>query len=89
MIPFTQYLMPDGRKRETSIDRGDDVERMAHEIIDKGYRFEIEMLQTGQISMTVSDPEEEEDVACEICNNGPDVPPTVDRLVTEAHARLL
>lgn len=81
-------FMPDPRACPRCKERGDDIERMARAIIDKGYRFEIEMLQTGQISMTVSDPEKGEDVACELCDNGPEVLVTVDRLVSEMYARI-
>lgn len=104
-IPFTQFLMPDGRRmlkfttakamcREITIDRPAPIEDLAKQIIARGYRFEIEMLMTGQISMEivrdVPDPDVDDSVAIEICLNGPTegsnlgVPDAVDKMVQDA-----
>jgi hypothetical protein len=80
-IPFTQYLLPNGERRETSIERPSDIEAKAQAIIDAGFRFECEMLTTGAISLTISSGED--DVAMEVCTNGPAVLVAVDRLVTK------
>lgn len=80
-IPFTQYIPPHGRKKEVSIDRPDEIVSMAMELIQKGYRFECELLSNGQVSLTVVDPMDEGDVAIEIVSNGPQVDGAVDRLV--------
>ena len=78
-IPFTQYLMPDGKKAVT-IDRPDDIAAKAREIIARGFRFECEMLSDRKsISLTITDPDEG-DLDIEVVQNGPDVPP-VDRMV--------
>jgi DNA-binding IclR family transcriptional regulator len=84
-IPFTQYMRPDGRKEQTSIDRPDEIERLASLIRAHGYRFESECLGTAtlNVSLTIFDPAMDEDVAIELCNNGPDVLAAVDKLVTE------
>ena len=80
-IPFTQYLMPDGRAAEVSIDRPDEIAAKAQRIIAKGYRFECEMLSDRQtISLTITDPDEG-DVEIEVVENGPDVPLAVDRMI--------
>lgn len=81
MIPFTQYLLPDGRKKSVSIERPDEIETRARRLIDAGYRFECEVLTTGDISLTVVDPYDEGDIAIEVVSNGPEVPVAVDRLV--------
>lgn len=81
MIPFTQYLRPDGRIRETGISRPADVEAKAQEILNAGYRFECEELHTKDVSLTIFDPEAEEDVAIELVPNGPAVPAAVDKLI--------
>lgn len=82
-IPFTQYLRPDGRQTAVSIERPDDVETKAQAIIAAGYRFECEHLTTGDCSFTIFDIAREEDVAIEVCANGPPVLDAIDRLVND------
>jgi hypothetical protein len=95
-IPFTQFLMPDGRKSQVTIDRSAEIEATAKTIIAKGYTFEIEVLMTGVISMEVilrHQPGSKKDdcvIASELCHNGPTkgdrlgVPESVDKLVITA-----
>jgi hypothetical protein len=51
-IPFTQYLRPYGAQRDVFIDMPPDVEAKAQALIAQGYRFDIEILTTGMVSMT-------------------------------------
>ena len=90
MIRFTQYLLPNGRKRETSIYRPVEIEALAAEVAAAGGRFEIEVLRTGQVSMEVvtGDSDEPRSLAHEICDNGPPLLAAVDRLVITAHHNL-
>lgn len=88
-IPFTQYLMPDGRTREITINCSEDIHAKAMEIIKNGYRLEAEMLRTGEISLTVFHIDEEEDVEMELVPNGPEVPLAVDRLITRFYEESL
>jgi len=86
-IPFTQYVLPDGRRKPVSIERPDDVGAAAQRLIDQGYRFECEVLgDMKTVSLTVVSPDEDEgDIAIELCPNGPGLlGPAVDRLVAEA-----
>ncbi len=83
-IPFTQYLMPDGRKRPMFFDTTPELYADAKQVIDKGYRFEAEILSTGEVSLTVYDPWEEEDIAIELCFNGPGIDYAVAKLVKNA-----
>jgi len=90
-VPFTQFLMPNGRQTQVTIERPDEICEQAHKLVEAGWRLEIEVLATGTISMTVErdiDTDEDEIVcsAHEICNNGPAVPDAVDKLITEATA---
>ena len=78
-IPFTQYLLPDGRKKSVSVDRSPRVNALAHALIDKGFVFECEVLSTGQVSVTISDGED--DVEIKVVRNDPDVGPAVDAMV--------
>lgn len=91
-IPFTQFLMPDGRTRGVTIDRPAEIEAQAQKIIAAGHRFEIEMLTTGEVSMEIvrdiTDPDIDDSIAMEICPNGPEVPTCVDKMIYEA-AKLL
>lgn len=89
-IPFTQFLMPFGEKRPQWIDRPADIEEKAKAVIAAGGRFEMEMLRTGEASFEVvrEVDGETESIAAEVCSNGPDVIATVDKLVSDAHARL-
>ena len=88
-IAFTQFLMPDGRKRQMNIDRPPEIELLALELSDAGHRFEIEMLTTGEVSMTVeADGEDGAEIvrSHKVCPNGPPVTESVDEMMTEAHA---
>jgi hypothetical protein len=88
-IPFTQFLRPDGRTVQVSIERPANILAKAEAILLAGYHFEIEMLATGEIHMTVG--EGDEDFDGEICTNDEAVPATVDILVnrffTQTHGR--
>ena len=83
-IPFTQYLLPDGRTRPMRVPVVGDIAEKADKILKHGWRFEAEILTTGQVSLTVFDGEEDENVAIEIIKNGPLVTKAVDRLVEAA-----
>jgi len=86
-IPFTQYLMPDGRRDVVRIDRPADIAEMAKSIFEAGYSLGCEMLSDYRtISLTVEDDDGDFDI--EICPNGPDVPLAVDRLITRAFGNL-
>ena len=85
-IPFTQYLRPDGRKAEVSIDRPDEISILANRIIACGFRFECEHLMTGHASFTISDDDDDHDI--EVVRNGPDVPAAIDRMVKRFAAKI-
>lgn len=82
-IHFIQYVLPHGRKVHTIIDRPQNIAEKAKIIKDQGYRFEIEILTTDEVAMTIFDPEIEEDLAIEICQNNEEVPKTVDKMINE------
>lgn len=85
-IPFIQYLRPDGRKVEVSIDRPDEIAGLADRIIERGYRFECEHLSTGHASLTIAGADDDEDI--EVVRNGPDVPVAIDRMVKRFAAKI-
>lgn len=90
MIPFVQFLRPDGREREHrgGFVRPAPIEEEARRLIARGLRFECEVLTTGDVSLTIADPSKGIDVACELVENGPGVEEAVDRLITDYAARL-
>lgn len=86
-IPFTQYLRPTGQPKAVEVDRPDAIERKARDLIAAGCVFEIEVLTTGEVSMTC---ERGDDVlAIRVCQNGPPVLVNVDAIVEEAAAVVL
>ena len=81
-IPFTQYLRPDARQKSVIIDRPADIELKAQRLIDAGYIFEGEVLQTGECSFTVERRgSDDEPIAMEVVPHGTGVPEAIDRLV--------
>lgn len=92
-IPFTQYLLPDGRKRDIKWEcTSHEQEVKARALLDAKARFEAEMLQTGQVSLTceiTGNDGEDHTLAHEICENNPQVVEAVARLVETAHDALI
>ena len=86
LIPFTQFLMPDGRKQYATIERSEAIGELAKLIIAFGCAFEIELLSTGDVSMEVvtATPDLDAPLANYICPNGPQVPEKIDELVKAA-----
>lgn len=80
-VTFTQYLRPDGRRQAVTI-------LMPHDVADKADQLrairlvlECEVLRTGEVSLTITDQEEEHDVDIRVVPNGPGVPEAVMDLV--------
>ena len=82
-IEFTQYLMPYGRKKQISFELDKETEKNAPELIDCGFRFDVEVLSTGEVSVTCEG--EEEGLAAEICKNDPAINDSVKKLVNDAY----
>lgn len=87
IIPFTQYTCPYGRIVKVNIDRPASIAEMAYKIIGAGYRFECELLNNQEVSLTVSN-EDEGDMDGELVPDGPEVPLAVDRLITRFYSRI-
>lgn len=88
-IPFTQFLRPDGRTRNITIDLSPETERKAVAIM-RFARFEIEVLTTGEIAMETIRLGGESDavnvLSGKVCANGPDVPAKVAEMIDEVYA---
>jgi len=83
-VPFTQYLRPNGSRRPISINRPTEMYLKAMRLIEAGYRFEVEVLTTGQVSLTCVDPEDSGDIAIEVCANNSEVSDKVDAVIEKA-----
>jgi len=70
-IPFTQYLLPNGRITRINIERPKEIEELAHRFIHSGGRYECEILTTGMVSITAVKKVdgEEQDVAIAVGQN--------------------
>lgn len=85
-IPFTQYLRPNGRTEEISIGRSTEIEDMAARFIKAGGAYEVELLSTGEVSLTAV--MDNTDVEIELVPNGEGVALAVDKLVRASMAHL-
>lgn len=85
-IQFTQYMLPNGRKSQVTIERSAEIEAKAQKIIEAGYDFECEMLRTGEIHLDCCNTERQ--IAVEVVPNGPEVVAAVDRIVERAFQSL-
>lgn len=80
-IRFTEYVLPRGEKRDMHVKRPFAITQKAKHILGLGYKFEAEILTTGQVSLTIAG--KNTDVGIVICRNGPEVLDAVDRLIME------
>lgn len=85
-IPFTQYILPNGRTRKVTISRSTEICDKALIIRKRGLRFECEILSTGQVNFTITG--QNIDVLIKICPNNEKVLEIVDQLVIEGYDRL-
>ena len=86
-ILVKQYLMPDGRTQYLATEQPPEVEAKAHEMLDFGFVFDIEMLQTGAISMTCMWEHNRKEICLsqEISSNGPEITEKTKLLVENAY----
>jgi len=69
-----QFMRPDGRQVERTVELPKQFEPNYLNMINSGCRFESEVLSTGEVSLTLANTAEEEDVDIEVVENGPEVP---------------
>jgi hypothetical protein len=90
-IRFTQYLRPHGRPREELFEASDEVEAIADRFIAAGGWYECEVLGddvTVSLTACMRVDGEGQDVAIQVCKNGPGVPAAVERLVRASVEKL-
>lgn len=86
-IPFTQFMLPNGRRVQVSVDRSSEVEEKAQKLISEGFAFEVEILRNGVVNMDCN--RGNVILGQELATNDTDVPEKVDRLVNKAYERFL
>lgn len=90
-IPFTQYLLPDGRTKKVLTDCPEGKEAKVQALLDNGAYFEAEILTTGEVSFTcevdVPGTNETLVLAHEMCPNGPEVLEAIPRLIDTAYGK--
>jgi hypothetical protein len=59
-ITFTEFVLPHGDKRERTVMRPLEIGLAAAVIIDYGWELQVELLRTGQISMTITSEDADE-----------------------------
>lgn len=83
-IQFTQFLFPDAKKKIIHIDRDNEIEEKASDLIDEGFRFEIEN-NLGMIWATVIKEEDDEEITYDLVfKNDLNVPEKIDQLISES-----
>lgn len=80
-IEFTQYLRPNGERRQIRIHRPPTIVEKAQKIIEAGFRFEAEVLTDGLVSLTITG--KNTDVAITIGSNDAWVLSAVDKMVLD------
>ena len=85
-IMFTQFLRPNGRPIVNTIDASPELETLAHNLIENGARFEIEVLTTGEIFMECR--KGEDILSNQLCKNGPEVLVALENLIHAADEKL-
>ena len=84
MIPFTQYLLPQGITNAIAIDIDDwEVEDKSVELLNNGFTFDAEILRTGIVSFTCE--RDDEVVSIKLAENGPPVVQAVKDLVNDSY----
>ncbi len=71
MADVVQFLMPNGRRRYTSVELPCSTKQQHESLTKSGYWLEAEILTTGQVSVTISDGEKDIDIS--LTQNGPEV----------------
>jgi hypothetical protein len=89
LIPFTQYLLPDGRKKFIEFEcENEEVYNKAKELLSLGYSFDAEILSTGIVSFTcLKDNEDDEIIGITLAENDKDVIRAVYELINDVYAR--
>ena len=86
MIEFTQYMLPDGRRKQITMDVPDEIQTKYDDLRENGYHFDAEILTTGIVSFTCE--RGDELLGIELSENGPNVVMAVRDLIIKSHASI-
>jgi hypothetical protein len=86
-IPFTQFLRPNGDRRQTFIDVPHKVALLAQRFIEEGGAYTSELVQAGIVSLCAEFTldGERQDIVCLIAPNGPGIEQAVEKVVRESY----
>jgi hypothetical protein len=84
---FTRYELPDGRKSDEIIDVSPATERLAAQLMQKGFRFEVELLRTGEVHLDCCNNERQ--LWNIVRPNGPGMRLAVEELVEKSYLELV
>jgi hypothetical protein len=81
-VPFTQFILPNGRRETTYFETSEEVYTKAMKMIEAELSFEIELLRTGHVHATITDHRTDiGDIKSVVCNNGPDVVTKINDMI--------
>lgn len=80
-IQVEAFIPPDGRRENITVDLDPDTFLKAEKILADGFVFQVEYLSTGEVSWTIANLEEEEDVAFNIVASHVDATEAVTALI--------
>jgi uncharacterized protein YqgQ len=80
-VEFIRYDLPDGRRSFDNFLTNKTVYAAATRIINRGHRFEVEILRNGMIHATITD--DEADHAHVLHPNGPGLELAIDKMIIE------
>lgn len=87
-VAVTQYLMPDGRRQETSTKLLERLRPQYEYMLKRGWNFGAEVLTTGHISVTIEDRKKGEDVEIRVIANGPGVQSAMEEMLEAISRRM-
>lgn len=80
-LPVIQYLRPSGRTKTLEVEMTNmEAYTKGKKILDAGFRFEAEVLTTGDVSITITD-EDEGDLAIFVSKNDHSVSQKFDNMI--------
>jgi hypothetical protein len=87
VLEYTQFMRPDGRQVEKAFE-GVPIELLAFwkTIQESGLRLEVEMLVSGEVNVTLTDKDAEEDYDGFVCPNSPQVPENITKMFRRFNA---
>jgi len=78
-VEVVQYFRPNGRQRLMTTELDDVLENLYEDMTEHGCRFEAEVLNTGEVSVTVYDGNQDIEIA--VVQNGSDVQRTMEEML--------